>query len=201
MADEEPTLEQLAEMAAANQEQEPKLEYKAPAKKSLQEIQAQDAEDESLNRYKKALLGQSAVRTDANVPNVQLTRLTLECADAPECMSIDLTGKLEDLKPWVVKEKAEYKLKFSFIVNKEIVSGLKYIQETKRKSIQVDKTEYMVGSYSPRPDEYHFSTNLEEAPCGVLSRGNYEVKSKFTDDDKHDYLSFKWNISIKKDWK
>lgn len=66
----------------------------------------------------------------------------------------------------------------------------------------VDKTEYMVGSYGPRPEqEYEFVTPVEEAPKGMLARGTYNIKSKFTDDDKHDHLSWEWNLTIKKDWK
>lgn len=66
----------------------------------------------------------------------------------------------------------------------------------------VDKTDYMVGSYGPRPEqEYEFVTPVEEAPKGLLARGTYTIKSKFTDDDKHDHLSWEWNLTIKKDWK
>lgn len=65
----------------------------------------------------------------------------------------------------------------------------------------VDKSDYMVGSYGPRPAAYDFVTTVEEAPKGLLARGNYVIKSKFTDDDKHDHLSWEWNLNIKKDWK
>lgn len=68
-------------------------------------------------------------------------------------------------------------------------------------SLTVDKTDYMVGSYGPRGTEYDFLTTLEEAPKGLMARGNYVIKSKFTDDDKHDHLSWEWNLNIKKDWK
>lgn len=64
----------------------------------------------------------------------------------------------------------------------------------------VDKTDYMVGSYGPRDVEYDFLTSLEETPTGLMARGQYTIKSKFTDDDKHDLLSWEWNLNIKKDW-
>ncbi|CAJ1076401.1 rho GDP-dissociation inhibitor 1 [Xyrichtys novacula] len=176
MAEQEPTPEQLAEIAAANEESETTVNYKAPAQKSLAEIQELDQDDESLRKYKEALLGNAA-----------------QCA-----------GDLEGFKkrPFVLKEGVEYKMKINFKVNKEIVSGLKYIQFTSRKGVKVDKTEYMVGSYGPRPgQEYEFLTTMEEAPKGMLARGTYTVKSKFTDDDKHDHLSWEWSLTIKKDWK
>lgn len=68
-------------------------------------------------------------------------------------------------------------------------------------SLPVDKSDYMVGSYGPRDTEYEFLTPVEEAPKGMLARGTYNIKSKFTDDDKHDHLSWEWNLNIKKDWK
>lgn len=61
MAEQEPTPEQLAAIAAANDESEGSVNYKPPAPKSLQEIQELDKDDESLRKYKEALLGNSAV--------------------------------------------------------------------------------------------------------------------------------------------
>lgn len=61
MAEQEPTPEQLAEIAAANEESETSPNYKPPAQKSLQEIQDLDKDDESLKRYKEALLGKASV--------------------------------------------------------------------------------------------------------------------------------------------
>lgn len=59
MAEHEPTPEQLAAIAAENEESEV-VNYKPPAQKSLQEIQELDKDDESLRKYKEALLGSSA---------------------------------------------------------------------------------------------------------------------------------------------
>uniref|UniRef100_A0A3Q0SSP0 Rho GDP-dissociation inhibitor 1 n=1 Tax=Amphilophus citrinellus TaxID=61819 RepID=A0A3Q0SSP0_AMPCI len=127
MADDDVTTEQLAAIAAENEEPEP-VNYKPPAQKTVKEIHELDKDDESLRKYKEALLG----------PGI---------------------------------------------------------------SEAVDKSDYMVGSYGPRDSEYDFLTTVEEAPKGLLARGNYVIKSKFTDDDKHDHLSWEWNLNIKKDWK
>uniref|UniRef100_A0A4W5P4Q3 Rho GDP-dissociation inhibitor 1 n=1 Tax=Hucho hucho TaxID=62062 RepID=A0A4W5P4Q3_9TELE len=204
MAEQDPTPEQLAAIAAANEEVEGGVNYKPPAQKSLQEIQELDKDDESLRKYKEALLGNAAAAAvDPNAPNVQVTRLTLMCETAPLPLTLDLLGDLESFKKqsFVLKEGVEYKIKISFKVNKEIVSGLKYAQQTYRKGVKVDKSDYMVGSYGPRPAEYEFLTPLEEAPKGMLARGTYNIKSKFTDDDKHNHLSWEWNLNIKKEWK
>ncbi|XP_042248397.1 rho GDP-dissociation inhibitor 1 [Thunnus albacares] len=206
MAEQEPTPEQLAAIAAANEESDNPVNYKPPAQKSLQEIQELDKDDESLRKYKEALLGKAAavVPADPAAPNIQVTRMTLVCETAPNPLILDLQGDLDAFKknPFVLKEGVEYRIKINFKVNKDIVSGLKYIQQTFRKGVKVDKSDYMVGSYGPRPDEeYEFLTTMEEAPKGMLARGTYNIKSKFTDDDKHDHLSWEWSLTIKKDWK
>lgn len=56
MAEDDVTPEQLAAIAAENEEQQA-VNYKAPAKMTLQEIHNLDKEDESLRKYKETLLG------------------------------------------------------------------------------------------------------------------------------------------------
>ncbi|XP_075686800.1 rho GDP-dissociation inhibitor 3 isoform X3 [Rhinoderma darwinii] len=184
-------------------EDETDLNYKAPEKKSLQEIQELDKDDESLIKYKQALLGNlPAVVVDPNAPNVQVTQMALICDEAPKPITMDLTGNVMALKEqtFVLKEGVSYKVKITFKVNKEIVCGLKYVQHTFRQGIRVDKETHMVGSYGPRVEPYEFLTPLEEAPKGMLVRGTYHMKSWFTDDDNTQHLAWEWNINIKKAW-
>ncbi|XP_038632725.1 rho GDP-dissociation inhibitor 1 [Scyliorhinus canicula] len=203
MAEQEPTAEQLAVIAAENLEDESTVTYKAPAQKTLQEIEELDKDDESLRKYKELLLGNRSKVLDPNVPNVQVVRLTLVCAAAPHPLVLDLTGDLSNFKknPFVLKEGVEYRIKISFKVNKEIVSGLKYVQASTRKGIRIDKTQYMVGSYGPRDTEYEYLTPQEEAPKGMIARGNYHIESTFTDDDNHVHLYWEWQLNITKNWK
>ncbi|CAH2291799.1 rho GDP-dissociation inhibitor 1 [Pelobates cultripes] len=203
MAEHEPTAEQLAQIAAENEEEEHSVNYRPPAQKSIQEIQQLDEHDESLRKYKEALLGSLPRAVDANAPNVVVTKLTLVCTSAPHPLELDLTGDLEKFKKesFCLKEGVEYRIKISFKVNKEIVSGLRYQQTTCRKGVKLDKTTYMVGSYGPRLEEYEFLTPIEEAPKGLLARACYNMKSLFTDDDKTNHLSWEWNLNISKDWK
>lgn len=58
----------------------------------------------------------------------------------------------------------------------------------------------MVGSYGPKPEEHEFVSSPREAAQGMMSYGQYVVKSKFIDDDKVVHLEWEWNIAIKKDW-
>ena len=64
----------------------------------------------------------------------------------------------------------------------------------------VDKTSLMVGSYGPKTEPQIYTSPFEEAPSGMLSRGDYTLKSKFTDDDKNPILEWEWVLSIKKEW-
>ncbi|XP_005621817.1 rho GDP-dissociation inhibitor 3 isoform X1 [Canis lupus baileyi] len=178
-------------------------EYRAPGRKSLQELQQLDPEDESLAKYKQTLLGPLPPVVDESLPNVQVTRLTLMSEQAPGPITMDLTGELAALQGqvFVLKEGVDYKVKITFKVNREIVSGLKCVHHTYRQGLRVDKAVYMVGSYGPRAQEYEFVTPVEEAPRGALVRGAYVVTSFFTDDDRTDHLSWEWGLHICQDWK
>uniref|UniRef100_A0A7N8WUP0 Rho GDP dissociation inhibitor (GDI) gamma n=1 Tax=Mastacembelus armatus TaxID=205130 RepID=A0A7N8WUP0_9TELE len=154
------------------EEDERNLNYNPPAQKSLQEIQQLDKDDESLVKYKQTLLGTAPVTADVSGPNVQVTRLTLLCDEAPGPITMDLTGDLSALKEksFSLQEGVKYRLKIHFKVNREIVAGLKYHHVTYRKGVRVDKVSYMVGSYGPKAEEQEFLSPLDEAPKGLMTR-------------------------------
>lgn len=198
MADTEPQ----QDPAIDNDEPEETPGYVPPAQKSLKEIQDLDAEDESLVKYKQTLLaGAEAAANDDGGPNVVVEKLSLVVEGRPD-VDIDLTGDLKKLKdtPFCIKEGVAYRLKITFRVKREIVSGLKYHQVTSRKGIRVDKLSFMVGSYGPKSESNTYLTPEDEAPKGMIARGHYQVKSKFLDDDKNSYLEWDWAFDIKKDW-
>lgn len=64
----------------------------------------------------------------------------------------------------------------------------------------MDKVSYMVGSYGPKAEEHEFVSPAGEAPKGMLSWGQYVVKSRFIDDDKICHLEWEWSFAVKKDW-
>ncbi|KAI3359303.1 hypothetical protein L3Q82_002819 [Scortum barcoo] len=184
------------------EEDERNLNYKPPVQKSLEEIQELDKDDESLVKYKQTLLGPGPMTTDTSAAVVQVTTLTLLCDEAPEPIVMDLTRDLHALreKSFTLKEGVTYRLKIDFKVNREIVAGLRYHHVTYRKGIKVDKVSYMVGSYGPKAEQYEFLCPADEVPKGLISRGQYQVKSYFIDDDKNVCLQWEWNFDIKKDW-
>lgn len=178
--------------------------YKAPPQKTIEEIMNLDNEDDSLRKYKEALLGSQAdkVIVDANNPkDVIVKRLVLVVPDRDD-MILELDGDLSKLKKqsFSIKEGIQYRIRIEFYVQREIVHGLKFVQKTYRMGVPVDKMTHMVGSYPPKAELQSFLTNFEEAPSGMLARGEYTVSSLFTDDDKTEHLKWDWTLKVEKDW-
>ncbi|KAI8580160.1 hypothetical protein K450DRAFT_238457 [Umbelopsis ramanniana AG] len=177
--------------------------YKVGEKKSLQEYETLDANDESLKKWKASLgLGQAAAPTD-DPRRVVVLGIALEVAGRTD-VTVDLStpNALEQARshPFTIKEGVEYRMKVKFRIQHDVVSGLKYLQVVKRKGLRVDKTEEMIGSYGPNAEPYEKKFQTEEAPSGMLARGHYEAKSKFVDDDNVTHMEWNWSFDIKKDW-
>jgi len=181
--------------------------YKPPAEKSLNEIINQDQDDDALARYKAALLGDAAsgegpVLVYPDDPRQVIVQKLALVVDDMDDKELDLTQDLNEIKKqkFVIKEGIKFRIRIDFIVQREIVTGLKYIQKTTRKGVTMDKMTHMVGSYAPKATSQSYTTPYEDAPSGILGRGTYTVNSFFTDDDKHDHLKWEWTIEFKKDW-
>lgn len=179
--------------------------YKPPAAKSLKDIVEADKEDPSLQKYKETLLGaataEAIIVEPDNPSRVLVKKLALVVEGRPDVV-LDLTEDLENLKKrtFTVKEGIQYRIRIEFFVQREIVTGLKYVQKIYRHGLQVEKMNQMVGSYAPKSEIQSFTTPQEDMPSGMLARGSYSVKSLFTDDDKHEHLKWEWTFEIKKDW-
>lgn len=200
MADEETKQEVEGEV-----EEDPN--YQPPPEKSIDEMLAADKEDESLQQYKATLLGSAAagsgaVVVDQNDQRKVIVKALALVVEGRDDVTMDLTEELSVIKnkKFVIKEGVKFRIRIDFIVQREIVHGLKYVQKTYRAGIQVDKMTHMVGSYAPRLDLYSTLTPVEDAPSGMIKRGTYSVGSLFTDDDKSEHLKWEWSIEIKKDW-
>jgi len=179
--------------------------YKPPPEVTLQEIISKDQEDESLKKYKEALLGQAtkaAVIVEPSNPNRVIVKSLALIVEGRDDVLLDLTGNLDTLKKKVftVKEGIHYRIRIDFYVQREIVTGLKYQQKIYRHGVQVEKMNQMVGSYAPKAELQSFTSPPEEMPSGMLARGTYTVKSLFTDDDKNEHLKWEWSFELKKDW-
>lgn len=182
--------------------------YKAPEFRTLAEILETDKADESLRRYKEALLGGAAASGDViydenDKRRVIVKKLALMVdGSGDKKMELDLTGDLTKLKEkkFKIKEGVSYRIRIDFICQREIVQGLKYVQKTSRKGIPVDTMTHMVGSYAPKNVIQSYTTPIEEAPSGLLFRGDYSIASQFKDDDGNNYLKWDWKFEISKEW-
>lgn len=183
--------------------------YKPPPAKTINELIHADQEDESLRKYKESLLGSNAsgeavvIKPD-DPRRVLVQSLSLVVADRKD-LTIDLTGDLSALKKqkFTIQEGCKYRVRIDFYIQREIVSGLKYIQKVSKQSsagLLSDKNTFMVGSYAPNKEVHSYLTPVEEAPSGMLARGTYNVKSLFTDDDANEHLKWEWSFEIAKEW-
>lgn len=180
----------------------------AGEQKTVEEYARLDANDESLNKWK-ASLGITAdaspiVHDAANPAKVLIESISLQVPGrADVTVSLSAPGAIGALarEPFYIKEGVRYAMVLQFRVQREVVSGLRYLQVVKRKGIRVDKFEEMVGSYGPAQEIYTKKLAEEEAPSGMLARGEYRARSRFIDDDKVVHLDFEWSIVIAKDWK
>lgn len=116
-------------------------------------ISTTDQGDESLNRWKASLGLNTGDPIGKHGDNrCVIKSLALEVEDRPDVV-IDLSapGALEGLKdkPFTIKEGATFRIKVTFQVHHEVLSGLKYLQVVKRKGVRISKDEEMLGSYAP----------------------------------------------------
>ncbi|KAL9052948.1 MAG: hypothetical protein Q9162_005065 [Coniocarpon cinnabarinum] len=187
--------------------------YQPGAKKTMDEINKMDEDDEAMRKYKASLgIGTGQAIGDPNDPRtVVMISLSLESPDRPD-MVVDLEAPSQAAqdekvaamkeKPFVIKEGAQFRMKVKFRVQHEVLSGLKYLQVVKKMGIS-NKTDEMIGSYSPNTTDKPFhekKLEAETAPSGMIARGKYTASSKFVDDDGNTHLAFNWSFEIKKDW-
>lgn len=182
--------------------------YKVSEKKTVDEYKKLDAEDESLAKWKESLGLSSDVlplEFPGDTRKVVIQKIQLLVDTEKEPITFDLTNEttIKELasKRYKVKEKSIYKLRITFKVQYEIITGLRYVQYIKKAGIAVDKIDDHLGSYAPNTKQkpfYEVELPESEAPSGFLARGNYSAVSKFIDDDKTTHLTLNWGVEIVK---
>lgn len=202
-------------MSGPNQEDDLQPEtvdgYVVGEKKTIDEYNKLDAEDESLAKWKASLgLGGGdlyPVKAGDN-RRVVIVLMKLQFPEQPELK--DVVIDLEDADgntiankeiKFQIKEKSIYQLVVRFRVQHEIITGLKYLHLVKKGIVRVDKVEEPLGSYAPNTvtsPYYEKAFDEVEAPSGLLVRGNYNAVTKFVDDDKTVHLTFPWSFTIVK---
>merc|ERR1712000_128883 len=185
--------------------------YNPGQKLDMKTIAEMDAEDESLRKYKEALLGKmdDLVSPSDDPRRVVIQKLIIIFEERPGGnleLNMAGAGDAEALKnaSIIFKEGCNFKIRVDFKVQHEIVSGLKYVNQVYRKGIRAVKEEEMLGSFGPQRDPHSVTfpkQGWDQAPKGALARGNYTAKTKFIDDDKQQHMAYEYSFQIKKDWK
>ncbi|KAG4945975.1 hypothetical protein AAZX31_15G109700 [Glycine max] len=169
---------------------------------TLKEQLEKDKDDESLRRWKEQLLGSVDINSVGETlePNVKILSLAIKSADRPDIvLAIPEGGNPKGL--WfTLKEGSRYRLMFTFQVENNIVSGLKYTNTVWKTGIKVDSSKEMIGTFSPQAEPYTHEMPEETTPSGMFARGQYSARSKFVDDDNKCYLEINYTFDIRKEW-
>ncbi|ESW14513.1 hypothetical protein PHAVU_008G287600 [Phaseolus vulgaris] len=169
---------------------------------TLKEHLEKDKDDESLRRWKEQLLGSVDVNNVAEIldPEVKITSLSIVSPERDDIvLPIPEDGNPKGL--WfTLKEGSHYRLKFTFQVNNNIVSGFKYTNTVWKTGVKVDSSKEMLGTFSPQPEAYTHEMPEETTPSGLFARGSYSARSKFLDDDNKCYLEINYTFDIRKEW-
>ncbi|KAI8567294.1 hypothetical protein RHMOL_Rhmol02G0109900 [Rhododendron molle] len=159
-------------------------------------------DDESLRKWKEQLLGSVDINAIGETlePEVKILSLAIKSPGRPDIfLPVPESGNPKGL--WfTLKEGSRYSLKFTFQVNNNIVSGLKYTNTVWKTGVKVDSAKEMVGTFSPQLEPYTHEMPEETTPTGFFARGSYTAKTKFVDDDNKCYLEINYTFDIRKDW-
>lgn len=167
---------------------------------SLKEQIEKDKDDDSLRRWKEKLLG--SLESDLNgqmEPEVKFHSIGIVSDDFGEInTSLPVKEDQKDHVLFTLREGSEYRLKLTFSVLHNLVSGLTYSNTVWKGGVQVDQSKGMLGTFAPNREPYVCTLEEETTPSGVLARGIYSAKLKFEDDDRRCHMELKYSFEIKK---
>ncbi|XP_059286766.1 rho GDP-dissociation inhibitor 1-like [Lycium barbarum] len=159
-------------------------------------------DDESLREEQ--LLGSDHSSSDGEKelePEVQQPKLYIICPGRSDLeLSEPFISTPKDCL-FTLKEASRYKLKFSFTVSNNVVSGLKYINTTWKSGVRVDKSQVMLGTFSPRKEPYVYELEEDVTPSGVFARGLYTARTQVIDEKERCYVDIKYYFDIQKQWR
>ncbi|KAJ0987007.1 hypothetical protein J5N97_005363 [Dioscorea zingiberensis] len=168
---------------------------------SLKDQIEKDKDDESLRRWKEQLLGSVDLNSVGEnlEPEVNIMSLSIQSPGRPDIvLPIPIVPNAKGL--WfTLKEGCQYKLKFTFSVSNNIVSGLKYSNTVWKTGVKVDSTKEMLGTFSPQDEPYICEVPEDTTPSGIFARGSYSARTKFVDDDGKCYLELNYTFDIRKE--
>ncbi|CAL9102337.1 unnamed protein product, partial [Musa textilis] len=169
---------------------------------ALKEQLEMDKDDESLRKWKEQLLGNIDLTDVGEVlePDVKIQDLTILTPDRPDLvLPIPFVPDAKGFA-FALKDGSHYRLRFSFTVSDNIVSGLMYTNTVWKSGMRVENTKVMLGTFSPQKDPYTYELEEETTPAGYFARGSYSARTKFVDDDGKCYLDLSYYFEIRKEW-
>ncbi|TKY47786.1 Rho GDP-dissociation inhibitor 1 [Spatholobus suberectus] len=169
---------------------------------TLKEQLEKDKDDESLRKWKKQLLGSvdMSVVGESKDAEVKILSLTITSPDRPD-VTLPIPFTTDPKKSlFILKEGSQCRMKFTFTVSNNIVSGLQYTNVVWKTGVRVDSRKKMLGTFSPQQEPYTFELEEEAIPSGMFVRGTYAARTKFVDDDRKCYLDVSYYFEIQKKW-
>ncbi|KAJ1280744.1 hypothetical protein BS78_04G256600 [Paspalum vaginatum] len=169
---------------------------------SIKDQLEKDKDDESLRRWKEQLLGSVDLNSVGETlePDVKIMSLSILSPGRPD-MFLPLPVEPNAKGVWfTLKEGSPYRLKFTFSVSNNIVSGLRYTNTVWKTGLKVDRAKEMLGTFSPQLEPYTYVTPEDTTPSGMFARGSYSARTKFLDDDRKCYLEINYTFDIRREW-
>ena len=191
-----------ASLSAAEEEEDDDSNLQLGPQYTIKEHLEKDKDDESLRKWKEQLLGSVDVTNIGETldPEVRIISLAILSPGRPDIvLMVPENGNPKGM--WfTLKEGSKYNLKFTFHVNNNIVSGLRYTNTVWKTGVKVDRTKEMLGTFSPQLEPYNHVMPEETTPSGLFARGSYSARTKFLDDDNKCYLEINYSFDIRKEW-
>lgn len=184
-----------------DEEEAPKVIDLGP-RVSIKDQLEKDKDDESLRRWKEQLLGSVDLNSVGETlePDVKIMSLSILSPGRPDIF-LPLPVEPNAKGVWfTLKEGSPYRLKFTFSVSNNIVSGLRYTNTVWKTGLKVDRAKEMLGTFSPQLEPYTYVTPEDTTPSGMFARGSYSARTKFLDDDRKCYLEINYTFDIRRDW-
>lgn len=204
MASHEELVQQFGQVSLENDRENYRMNRSASA--DVTELLNQDAQDESLARYKENLLGKSTVAGDlGNTKDerkvvLQEFQVVFEDGSSTVILNTNIQDHQTELGKLQMKEGTKYRLKIVFNVQHSIVTGLRFNFKVK-KSFLSKSEDIMMGSYGPRTEPHIFQYPRHswlQAPQGKLTRGDYKSSLALRDSDENQHLHLEFTFKIVK---
>ena len=153
---------------------------------------SKDTMDESLVKYKKALLGGITMEEigEETDPEVEVISIEFVCPDREEGpINLNFQGKelLKKTEKFRMKEGTPFHIRIKFKVHHEIVYGLKFCNIV-RIPMMNNRSEEVMGTFAPSEEIHEVNLEEAEAPSGFFKRGDYEGKAMLADSDGNIHL-------------